>query len=485
MSSNENIITDKETKKKILCRKPINQVMNLEFLKNFSKTTNIDSIIALYSSKQLYISPKLKLFKKKKVDNNKQNKINISPNKQKVELMNKNNLNNNKQASPNNKENKIEKYEIRKYNYKKKININKHKLNKNKNKDNNLILGNLIDNENEGTFDNNSLEKIKIIKFNDYINNKINIKEKNKNKKNNIFDMGSISHISKNGSSSAREKNIEEEIKNNNAFEKIVCDFVEEENCKILFKNNEFNKENIDNNENNQINQQYKSKALKEIIDIEENNNNENVKRKDKNNHEKEKDNDQIASEFIDSIMIESVNEVAAIEKFVDGIFIDSVALNFVKIIFEEILNEFKKKKEKEKRKIKEIRKHLDDIRIIDRKNNNKEIYNNIGFINYKKITNKLNNINNEKIDVNIKSENHSESKPLFKSFDEENEKEKNNLMESQEKESNDLDYRRITTIPGVSKNFRTGFLRKNSIRREYQQKKYGTLNVDNSEQSQ
>ena len=297
--------------------------------------------------------------------------------------------------------------------------------------------------------------------------------------------MGSISHISKNGSSSAREKNIEEEIKNNNAFEKIVCDFVEEENCKILFKNNEFNKENIDNNENNQINQQYKSKALKEIIDIEENNNNENVKRKDKNNHEKEKDNDQIASEFIDSIMIESVNEVAAIEKFVDGIFIDSVALNFVKIIFEAILNEFKKKKEKEKRKIKEIRKHLDDIRIIDRKNNNKEIYNNIGFINYKKITNKLNNINNEKIDVNIKSENHSESKPLFKSFDEENEKEKNNLMESQEKESNDLDYRRITTIPGVSKNFRTGFLRKNSIRREYQQKKYGTLNVDNSEQSQ
>ena len=483
MNSDQIIITDKQNKGKILDRKPINQIMNLEFLKNFSKSANIDSIITLYSSKQLYISPKLKLFKKKKVD--KQNKINISPNKQKVELMNKNNLNNNKQTSPNNKENKIEKYEIRKYNYKKKININKHKLNKNKNKDNNLILGNLIDNENEGTFDNNSLEKIKIIKFNDYINNKINIKEKNKNKKNNIFDMGSISHISKNGSSSAREKNIEEEIKNNNAFEKIVCDFVEEENCKILFKNNEFNKENIDNNENNQINQQYKSKALKEIIDIEENNNNENVKRKYKNNHEKEKNNDQIASEFIDSIMIESVNEVAAIEKFVDGIFIDSVALNFVKIIFEEILNEFKKKKEKEKRKIKEIRKHLDDIRIIDRKNNNKEIYNNIGFINYKKITNKLNNINNEKIDVNIKSENHSESKPLFKSFDEENEKEKNNLMESQEKESNDLDYRRITTIPGVSKNFRTGFLRKNSIRREYQQKKYGTLNVDNSEQSQ
>ena len=306
------------------------------------------------------------------------------------------------------------------------------------------------------------------------------------NKKNNIFDMGSISHISKNGSSSAREKNIEEEIKNNNAFEKIVCDFVEEENCKILFKKNEFNKENIDsNNENNPINQQYKSKALKEIIDIEENNTNDNVKKKDRYNHQKEKNNDQIASEIIDNIMIESINEVATIEKFVDNIFIDSVALNFVKIIFEEILNEFKNKKEKVKTRIKEIRKHLDDIMIIDRKNDNKEIYNNIGFINYKKITNKLNNINKEKIDINIKSENNFGSKPLFKSFDEENEKEKNNLMESQEKESNDSAYRRITTIPGVSKNFRTGFLRKSSIRREYQQKKYGTLNVDNSEQSQ
>ena len=29
-----------------------------------------------------------------------------------------------------------------------------------------------IDNENEGTFYNNSLEKIKVIKWNDYINNK-------------------------------------------------------------------------------------------------------------------------------------------------------------------------------------------------------------------------------------------------------------------------------------------------------------------------
>jgi len=77
-----------------------------------------------------------------------------------------------------------------------------------------------IDNENEGTFYNISLEKIKVIKWNDYINNKIKGNEKIKIKKNNLFDVGTISHLSKNGSSSAREKNIEEEIKNNNNFEK-------------------------------------------------------------------------------------------------------------------------------------------------------------------------------------------------------------------------------------------------------------------------
>ena len=491
MNSDEIIITDKEKKKKILCRKPINQIMNLEFLKNFSQSANIDSIITLYSSKQLYISPKLKIFQKKKVDNNnnKEAKRKISPNKEKNDLINKNiknNLYNNKEVPHDNKENKNEKNEIRKYNYKKKININKHKLNKNK--ENNLILGNLIDNENEGTFDNNSLEKIKIIKFNDYINNKINGNEKNKNKKNNLFDVGSISHISKNGSSSAREKNIEEEIKNNNAFEKIVCDFIEEENCKVLFKKNELNKENIDNNnENNPINQQYKSKALKEIINNENNENykNNNIKKKvNKKNHEKNKKSNQIATKFIDNIMIDSENDEVIIEKFVNDIFIDAVAINFVKLLFEEILNDFKKKKEKEKKKINELKNQENNIGIINSKKNNKEKYNNIGFMNYKKLTKELNNINTDKIKVNIKSKNNSDSKPLFKSLDGENQKEKNNLMESQENENSDSAYKRISTIPGVSKNFRFGFLRKSSIRREYQQRKYNTLNTDNSEKS-
>ena len=105
--------------------------------------------------------------------------------------------------------------------------------------------------------------------------------------------------------------------------------------------------------------------------------------------------------------------------------------------------------------------------------------------MNYKKLTKELNNINTEKIKVNLKSKNNSDSKPLFKSLDDENQKEKNNLMESQENENSDSAYKRISTIPGVSKNFRFGFLRKSSIRREYQQRKYNTLNTDNSEKSQ
>ena len=161
------------------------------------------------------------------------------------------------------------------------------------------------------------------------------------------------------------------------------------------------------------------------------------------------------------------------------------MAINFVKLLFEEILNDFKKKKEKEKEKINELKNKENNIGIIDSKKNNKEKYNNIGFMNYKKLTKELNNINTDKIKVNIKSKNNSDSKPLFKSLDGENQKEKNNLMESQENENSDSAYKRISTIPGVSKNFRFGFLRKSSIRREYQQRKYNTLNTDNSEKSQ
>ena len=156
-------------------------------------------------------------------------------------------------------------------NYKKKIIINKEKLTKNL--DNNIIFNSLIDID---TFSNNN-SKIKgyigesnndeLIKCNinniEEINNKDDFnllssinesakKGENLNNVNNVFDVGSISNISKNGSGSTKEKNIDEEIKNNNkGFDKIIKDLIEEENCKSLFhdKNkNEIIKESIENN---------------------------------------------------------------------------------------------------------------------------------------------------------------------------------------------------------------------------------------------
>ena len=44
--------------------------------------------------------------------------------------------------------------------------------------------------------------------------------------------------------------------------------------------------------------------------------------------------------------MIESENDAVIIEKFVNDIYIDAVTINFVKLLFEEIINDLKKKKE-------------------------------------------------------------------------------------------------------------------------------------------
>ena len=71
--------------------------------------------------------------------------------------------------------------------------------------------------------------------------------------------------------------------------------------------------------------------------------------------------------------MIESENDAVIIEKFVNDIFIDAVAINFVKLLFEEILNDFKKKKEKEKKKINELKNQENNIGNINSKKNNKE----------------------------------------------------------------------------------------------------------------
>ena len=478
MNKNESLITNNKIEKiqnKKEIRKQIKNIMNLDDLKNFIKLSNIDSIISLYSSKKSYISPELKLLpRKKKIINNNSKEIikkKISPNK---------------------------KPEIKKYNYKKKIVINKEKLNKKK--ENNLIFGELKDlmDDNVGTFDNNSLEKenqnqnkLKI-----YIGNKINNNDKNKNNKNNnnIFDMGSISHISKNGSSSGKEKNIiEEDIKNNNnPFEKIVCDFIEVENCKNLFNESQENRNEI-NKEENPINDQYKSRALKEILNNENNDKKEEIKitkNNPKNNNKKEYD--KLIMKFIDEIITESEDEIFQIEKFVNNIIKDSEnEVIQIEKFAKDIISESKNESNAIKNFVNEIfseaisnasNKNPFDEAIKEEQKEEKNINNNINIMNYKKISDVINS--NEENDNEKKIlGNNSETKIIYRTLGEENEKnnEKNILLQSQENKDMNSMYKKNRTIQGVSKNYRFGYLRKNSLRREYQQKKYNTLNSNNS----
>ena len=78
---------------------------------------------------------------------------------------------------------------------------------------------------------------------------------------------------------------------------------------------------------------------------------------------------------------------------------------------------------------------------------------------------------------------NNSETKIIYRTLGEENEKnnENNILLQSQENKDMNSMYKKNRTIQGVSKIYRFGYLRKNSLRREYQQKKYNTLNSNNS----
>ena len=552
-------ITNNESEKMKIFRKQINKIMNLTALKNFEKLPNIDTLISLYSSKKSYISPKQKFV----INKNKEIKRKLSPNNPK---------NSNKEL--NNQKNNVEKKVIKKCNYKKKIAMNKQKLNKN-NKENNLLLGSLMD-DNEGMFDNNS-------KLKNYVSNKINQKEKNKSLGNNIFDMGSISHISKNGSSSGKEKIGEEEIKNNNPFEKIVYDFVEEENCKNLFQENKnINNINEINTNENPINAPYKSIALNEIL------NNENTNRESLKDNEEEFTDEiykNMISKFADDIMRVSKNEVILVEKFVEEIFKECLSKNydektydekyknevnfvkkFVEDIFkeclsknldehlieekykneialikkfvEDIFNECKQKNlegdllnEKYKNEIALVKKFVEDIfkecktKNLEKNLFNEESQNDIELVkkfaedifiesiaknfvkilfneimkeikerktqkekySYKQINqnnignsinNELNNSEENYIEEEINTGNNSAKKSHFKTLDKE--KEKNNLLKSQENKNIDSVYKRITTLPNVSKNFRFGFFKKNSIRREYQQRKYKTLNSEN-----
>ena len=589
MSKNEKIIKNNESTKMTILRKQINKIMNLTALKNFEKLPNIDTLISLYASKKSYISPKQKFV----INKNKEIKRKLSPNNPK---------NSNKEL--NNQKNNVEKKVIKKCNYKKKIAMNKQKLNKN-NKENNLLLGSLMD-DNEGMFDNNS-------KLKNYVSNKINQKEKNKSLGNNIFDMGSISHISKNGSSSGKEKIGEEEIKNNNPFEKIVYDFVEEENCKNLFQENKnINNINEINTNENPINAPYKSKALNEIL------NNENTNRESLKDNEEEFIDEiykNMISKFADDIMRVSKNEVILVEKFVEEIFKECLSknhdektydekyknevnfvkkfvedifkeclsknldehlieekykneialikkfvedifnecrqknlhehyekseneINLIKKFVEDIFNECKQKNlegdllnEKYKNEIALVKKFVEDIfkecktKNLEKNLFNEESQNDIELVkkfaedifiesiaknfvkilfneilkeikerktqkekySYKQINqnnignsinNELNNSEENYIEEEINTGNNSAKKSHFKTLDKE--KGKNNLLKSQENKNIDSVYKRITTLPNVSKNFRFGFFKKNSIRREYQQRKYKTLNSEN-----
>ncbi len=109
-------------------------------------------------------------------------------------------------------------------------------------------------------------------------------------------------------------------------------------------------------------------------------------------------------------------------------------------------------------------------------------INSNINMIDYKKLRNEL-NINQASNEENgIIWGNNTAPNNLNKLLEEV--KEDNNLLQSQENKNIESVYNRITTLPNVSKNFRFGFYRKNSIRREYQQRIYKTLNLDNFDQN-
>ena len=160
-------------------------------------------------------------------------------------------------------------------NYKNKIIINKEKL---KNINSKMILNSLTDTDNSYSFRNyysEANDKVRLPKKSNDIINDINSQDRTNKEEfnylllssndsakkdnntnminNNIFDVGSISNISKNGSGSAKVKNIEDASKSNNknTFENIINEFVEEGKCNNLFNEKADNIKNNDNKNNN------------------------------------------------------------------------------------------------------------------------------------------------------------------------------------------------------------------------------------------
>ena len=310
----------KNNSKKVIKKiSPSNKKSPITFIVNKNKTPKqISSHNSPYREKNDLLN---KNIKNNLYNNNNNKKSNILPKFKKFEKFGKQinsiNVKFNKIKINNNIKNNIK---TNKKNYKKKIIINKEKLSKNL--ENNIIFNSLIDMDNSSSNNSKIKEYIsesnndELIKCNinnlEEINNKdeYNLqlssnesakKGENLNNINNAFDVGSISYISKNGSGSAKEKIIEEEIKNNKGFDKIIKHLNEEENCKALFhdKNNknEIIKESIENNkiienENNEIRKE--NIEIKEIINEHLNN--------DKENIDVNEENKKVVNNFIEDI---------------------------------------------------------------------------------------------------------------------------------------------------------------------------------------
>lgn len=270
-------------------------------------------------------------------------------------------------------------------NYKNKIIINKEKLIKNL--DNNLIFNSLIDIDKSCSFGSHSNEEKEKLKSENNINNnyikKCNINldynkddlnlalSSNESKRgdnlnsinNNVFDVGSISNISKNWSGSAKERIIDEEIKNNNkGFEKIINELIEEENCKSLFKpkkesnnDNEIIQELIQNHEirkdqeiKNEIkekkdNHEENSDNLNDKSNKENESLNNSQKSEEKKFNQKEKEKNEEKSKNKNNFLDKKNQKI--IKKFIGNIINDSEShiKNDIKKFIEKIINETEK----------------------------------------------------------------------------------------------------------------------------------------------
>jgi hypothetical protein len=260
-------LTNNNTKKYSKNNSPSKIRYSINSNKNKNKNSKyVGSKISPVKRKYNFLQHNIKNELYVKTNNNNNNK-NITEFKTNEKAINKNHAFNFKKKS-----------NSKKKNYKDRILINKKKLSKNL--DNNLIFSSLIDYESSDNNCSSSVrgkEKIKQYLNEDKkedqnkdnaikceigkdifdINNKdmLNIlmsnnsyrKKKGDNCINStyVLDVGSISHISKNGSISIKEKNMEDETKTNNKeFEKIINDLIGEDNCKNLFIENKKNTDN-------------------------------------------------------------------------------------------------------------------------------------------------------------------------------------------------------------------------------------------------